>query len=62
MTPGESMCAYKPRPAKSGMCPHITLVRRKPKPLGMELKTACDGGSGVMLFMEIQEDKEAMAH
>lgn len=58
--PDETMCAHKVRSTKSGLWPHITFVKRKPKPLGCELKSVCDGRHGVMLFLEIQEGKKAM--
>jgi hypothetical protein len=32
-------------------------VKWKPKPLGCELKSMCDGLHGVMLLNEIQEGK-----
>ena len=40
--------------------PHLSFVKRKPEPLGCEVKNLCDGVSGVMLFLEIQEGKELM--
>ena len=38
-------------------CPHMSFVPRKLEPLGIEVKSACDGCSGVMLFWEIQDNK-----
>ena len=35
----------------------MLFVSRKPEPLGIELKNACDGCSGVMLSLEIQDNK-----
>lgn len=40
--------------------PHVTKIARKPKGIGCELKSACDGESGIMLRLEIQEGAEAM--
>jgi hypothetical protein len=42
-------------------CPHVTKCPRKPEPFNMELKNACDGDTGIMLVVEIQEGKERMA-
>ena len=41
--------------------PHLSSVPRKPEPLGAEIKNLCDGESGVMLHIEIQEGKVKMA-
>ena len=41
--------------------PHLSFVKRKPEPLGAEVKNLCDGVSGVMLHLEIQEGKTRMA-
>jgi hypothetical protein len=43
-----------------GGIPHLSYVKRKPQPLGAELKTVCDGSSGVCLYAEMQEGKERM--
>jgi hypothetical protein len=42
-------------------CPHLSYVPRKPEPLGIEIKNLCDATSGVMLFLEIQDNKDMMA-
>jgi hypothetical protein len=47
------MSAMKVRSIKTGKLPHITCVKRKPKPFGTELKSACDGRHGVALHLEI---------
>lgn len=39
----------------------MTKIPRKPVPCGMEGKCACDGESNIMIYIEIQEGKEAMA-
>jgi hypothetical protein len=40
--------------------PHISFVPRKPVPLGCAVKCVCDGTSGVMMHIEIQEGKTRM--
>ena len=42
--------------------PHLSFVKRKPEPLGAEVKNLCDGASGVMLCLELQEGKARMAN
>ncbi len=42
------MSAYRGK----GM-PHLSFVKRKPEPLGCELKTVADGLTGIMLFLEV---------
>lgn len=42
--------------------PHVTRIRRKPKPVGAEIKCCADGESGIMLRLEIQKGAAAMAH
>lgn len=34
---------------------HISKIKRKPKPVGIELKAAADGESGILIHVEIQE-------
>jgi hypothetical protein len=41
--------------------PRLSSVPRKPEPLGAEIKNLCDGESGFMLHIEIQEGKLRMA-
>ena len=48
------------RTTKTGELPNISFVKRKPEPLGTEVKNACDGMSGTMIWIEIQEGKERM--
>lgn len=59
-TPDETMIAWEPRTTKTGGLPNISFIKRKPSPLGTELKSVADGRHGVMLFLEIQEGKTAM--
>jgi hypothetical protein len=56
----ESMSAFQPRSSKLGGLPHLSFIKRKPRPLGTEFKSAADGVSGVLLWLEIQEGKKAM--
>jgi hypothetical protein len=49
LVPDESMSSMKVRSTKTGKFPYITFVKRKPKPLGTEFKSVCDGRQGVML-------------
>eukprot|EP00873_Tetraselmis_striata_P023449 jgi/Tetstr1/443713/TSEL_031703.t1 len=56
----EAMSAYQPRSTKTGGLPNISFIKRKPKPLGTEGKTACDCATGVMIHFEIQEGRDAM--
>lgn len=55
IVPDESMIYW----VGSG-APHLTFIPRKPTPLGIMMKTACCGSSGVMLNAEITEAKEVM--
>jgi hypothetical protein len=55
-----SMSAFKPRKDKLGGLSNITYIHRKQKPLGTEMKTMCDSATGVMVYMEVQEGKNAM--
>jgi hypothetical protein len=59
-TMDESMSAYKPRKDKLGGLPKVTYIHHEPKPLGTELKTMCDCATGVMVYIEVQEGKNAL--
>ena len=39
--------------------PHKTKIVRKPEGVGAELKSLCDGESGILLHLEIMEGKDA---
>ena len=41
-------------------CPHITKIARKPKGVGVEFKSAADGPTGILIYLEIQEGAERM--
>ena len=67
----ESMSASQPRTSKTGLgrdvgalhvphMPHLSYVKRKPKPLGSEVKNVADAQSGCMLFLELQKGKHLM--
>ena len=56
----ESMSAWRPRQDKYGGLPHISFIKRKPKPLGTEFKSVADAESGIMLHLEIQRGKGEM--
>ena len=55
----ESMFAWRGKVGKRDRmkCPHRMFVRRKPEPLGVELKNTADALMGVILFMEIVKGK-----
>ena len=56
----ESMIQWQGKSGPGGM-PHLSYVKRKPQPLGLELKTLCDASTGMMMVIEIQEGKIRMA-
>jgi hypothetical protein len=56
----ESMCNWQPRKDKLGGLPNISYVQRKPRPLGTEWKCICDGDTGLMLYLEVQEGRDPM--
>jgi hypothetical protein len=57
----DTMFAWRGKGGAGGM-PHLSYTPpRKPEDLGCELKTVCDGTSGVMMHVEIQEGKTRMA-
>ena len=60
LVPDETMIPWKGNAGPGGI-PHISFIKRKPEPLGCELKTVCDASTGLMLQVELQEGKERMA-
>lgn len=52
----ESMVQWQGR----GM-PGLMVILRKPTPIGLELHTLCDAMSGILLWFEVYEGKEAMS-
>jgi hypothetical protein len=59
VTPDEMMMAWTGYSGPGGI-PHLSFVKRKPQPLGAELKAVCDGTTGVCMLVELQEGKERM--
>lgn len=55
LVPDESMVQWV-----GGGAPHLTLIPRKPTPLGIMFKTVCCGATGVLLNAELQECAEEM--
>ena len=39
--------------------PHKTKIMRKPEGIGAEIKSLCDGESGILLKLEFMEGKDA---
>eukprot|EP00873_Tetraselmis_striata_P045586 jgi/Tetstr1/465850/TSEL_010470.t1 len=61
ITLDEAMSAYLPlRSTKTGGLPHISFIKRKPKPLGTKGKATCDCETRVMIHFEIQEGRDAL--
>ena len=60
VTPDESMYEWKGKSGFGGL-PHMSLIIRKPEPLGTELKTMCEGTFGIVIHLEIQKGKIKMA-
>jgi hypothetical protein len=65
VTPGktivvdECMCSWKGEESvvRHESVVHITKIQRKPKGVGIEMKSAADGETGILLKLEIQEGK-----
>jgi hypothetical protein len=60
VTPDESMFEWKGKSGFGGL-PHLSLIIRKPEPLGTESKTMCEGTFGICIHLEIQKGKIRMA-
>ena len=60
VTPDEMMFAWRGKKGNGGI-PHLSLLIRKPIPLGTESKVACEGTFGMCMYLEIQKGKVAMA-
>jgi hypothetical protein len=60
LTPDEMMFAWRGKKGNGGI-PHLSLVERKPIPLGTELKCVCEGTFGLCMHLEIQTGKISMA-
>jgi hypothetical protein len=46
----ESMIPWKGNTGAAGLVPHLSFVKRKPEPLGVELKTVCDCSTGATMY------------
>ena len=46
LTVDESMIPWKGNSGGAGSAPHLSFVKRKPEPLGVEIKTVCDCTTG----------------
>ncbi len=44
-----------------GGIPHLSFVERKPKPLGSEFKSFCEGHFGLCMYLELQKGQVRMA-
>jgi hypothetical protein len=60
VTPDEMMLEWKGKAGFGGL-PHLSFIKRKPQPLGTELKSLCEGTMGMCLYIEIQKGKVRMA-
>jgi hypothetical protein len=55
LSPGTRMVADESMiPWNGNGLPHLAFLKRKPHPLGCELKTVCDCSTGVMMYCDIQ--------
>lgn len=69
MTPGFILTIDEIMSAWKGLCqlfmadgiPHQTKIQRKPEGVGAELKALADGESGILIGVDIMEEKAAMA-
>jgi hypothetical protein len=69
LIPGEFLCVDECMSMWLGLegkystegCPAVTKIQRKPRGVGVELKSCADGESGVMLRLELMEGKKAMS-
>lgn len=61
LTVDESMFAWYGKGDRQGGMPKVIKIRRKPKGIGCEAKTVADALSGIMVGLELNEGKEAMA-
>ena len=60
VTPDEMMLEWKGKAGFGGL-PHLSFIKRKPQPLGTELKSLCEGTMGMCLYIEVQKGKVRMA-
>ena len=57
----ESMCGWKPRTSKYGGLPHLSHIKRKPVPIGTELKVIGCASPNVLKGIKIQRGKIPMS-
>jgi hypothetical protein len=60
LTPDEMMMEWRGKSGFGGL-PHLSYIKRKPKPLRTELKSVCEGTMGMCINIEIQKGKIVMA-
>jgi hypothetical protein len=46
LTPDEMLLEWKGKSGNGGL-PHLSFIKRKPRPLGTELKSVCEGTFGI---------------
>ena len=54
------MSAFRPQITKTGDLPHLTYIKRKPEPLGTELKVETDTATCITLYLEVQKKKDVI--
>ena len=55
------MSAFRPQATKTSNLPHLSCIAWKPEPLGTEFKCCACSKTGLMLHLEIQKGKAAVA-
>lgn len=56
----ELMSAWCPKTSKLGGLPNISFIKRKPQPLGTEMKCSSCSDTGIIFHLEIQKGKDTM--
>ena len=59
VTPDEMMFEWTGQVGPGGI-PFLSFIERKPKPLGSELKSVCEGHFGMCMYIELQKGKIRM--
>jgi hypothetical protein len=52
LTLDDMMLEWKGKSGNGGL-PHLSFIKRKPQPLGTDLKSVCEGTFGIFIFIEI---------
>ena len=60
VTPDEMMMEWTGQVGPGGI-PFLSFIERKPKPLGTEGKSVCEGHFGICMYIELQKGKVRMA-